>query len=210
MGAFLGLTGFFGMVVTLVILCIKAFKKEPKMNTAIALLGFFVLFMIGFSIDTKNKDEDSTMQAAENKDEDSTMQAAAAVSVQEESVDRSIPEDPEEDTEEKTTEEITTEAVTEQMAVVTTEATTEEITTEATTEEVTTEATTEATNEEITTEATTEAEQYDYVLNTNTHKFHYPSCKSVNQMKEKNKKEFHGTREEVIQQGYEPCKNCNP
>ena len=63
---------------------------------------------------------------------------------------------------------------------------------------------------EITTEATTEAEQYDYVLNTNTHKFHYPSCKSVNQMKDKNKKEFHGTREEVIQQGYEPCKNCNP
>ena len=164
-------------------------KKEPKMNTAIALLGFFVLFMIGFSIDTKNKDEDSTMQAA------------AAVSVQEESVDRSIPEDPEEDIEEKTTEEITTEAVTEQIAVVTTEATTEEITTEATTEEVTT---------ETTTEATTEAEQYDYVLNTNTHKFHYPSCKSVNQMKDKNKKEFHGTREEVIQQGYEPCKNCNP
>lgn len=198
MGAFLGLTGFFGMVVTLVILCIKAFKKEPKMNTAIALLGFFVLFMIGFSIDTKNKDEDSTMQAA------------AAVSVQEESVDRSIPEDPEEDIEEKTTEEITTEAVTEQIAVVTTEATTEEITTEATTEEVTTETTTEATTEEITTEATTEAEQYDYVLNTNTHKFHYPSCKSVNQMKDKNKKEFHGTREEVIQQGYEPCKNCNP
>ena len=29
-------------------------------------------------------------------------------------------------------------------------------------------------------------------------------------MKDKNKKEFHGTREEVIQQGYEPCKNCNP
>lgn len=198
MGAFLGLTGFFGMIVTLVILCIRAFKKEPKMNTAIALLGCFVLFMIGFSIDTKNKDEDSTMQAA------------AAVSFQEESVDRSIPEEPEEDTEETTTEEITTEAVTEQIAVVTTETTTEEITTEATTEEVTTETTTEATTEEITTEATTEAEQYDYVLNTNTHKFHYPSCKSVNQMKDKNKKEFHGTREEVIQQGYEPCKNCNP
>ncbi len=207
MGAFLGLTGFFGMIVALVILCVKAFKKEPKMNTAIVLLGCFVLFVMGFTIDTKNKDDDNTMQAA------------AAVSVQEESVDRSIPEESVEDKTPETADEITTELTTEQMAVVTTEATTEEVTTEvtteltteATTEEITTEATTEATTEEITTEATTEAvAQYDYILNTNTHKFHYPSCKSVYKMKEKNKKEFHGTREEVIQQGYDPCQNCNP
>lgn len=50
----------------------------------------------------------------------------------------------------------------------------------------------------------------DYVLNTNTHKFHYTWCKSVNQMKDKNKKYYTGTREEVISMGYEPCKNCNP
>ena len=52
--------------------------------------------------------------------------------------------------------------------------------------------------------------EHDYVLNTNTHKFHYPDCKSVKQMKDKNKKEVHCTRDEVIAQGYEPCKNCNP
>ncbi len=50
----------------------------------------------------------------------------------------------------------------------------------------------------------------DYVLNTNTKKFHYPSCSSVSKMKDKNKELFTGSREEVIQRGYEPCKNCNP
>lgn len=50
----------------------------------------------------------------------------------------------------------------------------------------------------------------EYVLNTNSKKFHYPWCKSVNQMKEKNKELFTGDREEVINKGYEPCKNCKP
>ncbi len=50
----------------------------------------------------------------------------------------------------------------------------------------------------------------EYVLNTNSKKFHYPWCKSVNQMKEKNKELFIGEREDVINKGYEPCKNCKP
>ena len=49
-----------------------------------------------------------------------------------------------------------------------------------------------------------------YILNTNTKKFHYPSCHSVNQMKEKNKRVFTGTRQQVINMGYVPCQNCNP
>lgn len=49
-----------------------------------------------------------------------------------------------------------------------------------------------------------------YVLNTNTKKFHLPSCSSLNQMNESNKGEFMGTRDELIQQGYEPCKRCHP
>ena len=49
-----------------------------------------------------------------------------------------------------------------------------------------------------------------YVLNTNTKKFHLPSCSSVDDMKEKNKKEVSCSREEVIKMGYEPCKRCNP
>ncbi len=49
-----------------------------------------------------------------------------------------------------------------------------------------------------------------YIINTNTGKFHYPNCRSVNQMADKNKLEYTGTRDEVIAQGYDPCKNCNP
>ena len=49
-----------------------------------------------------------------------------------------------------------------------------------------------------------------YILNTNSKKFHLPSCTSVTQMKAANRQEFTGTRNEVIAEGYEPCKNCNP
>lgn len=49
-----------------------------------------------------------------------------------------------------------------------------------------------------------------YVLNTNTKKFHYPSCSSVKQMKDKNRKDYTGSRQEIIGMGYDPCKKCNP
>ena len=49
-----------------------------------------------------------------------------------------------------------------------------------------------------------------YVLNTNTMKFHYPTCSSVDDMKEKNKQIYTGSREEVIHMGYAPCERCNP
>lgn len=49
-----------------------------------------------------------------------------------------------------------------------------------------------------------------YILNTNTMKFHVPYCKSVKQIKDKNRQEYTGTRDEIISQGYAPCKNCNP
>ena len=49
-----------------------------------------------------------------------------------------------------------------------------------------------------------------YILNTNTKKFHYPSCSSVKQMKESNKQVYTGSREDIISQGYDPCKKCNP
>lgn len=50
----------------------------------------------------------------------------------------------------------------------------------------------------------------DYVLNTNSNKFHLPSCASVALMNEQNKRFFSGTREEVIGQGFDPCQNCDP
>lgn len=49
-----------------------------------------------------------------------------------------------------------------------------------------------------------------YVLNQNTKKFHRPDCKSVSTIKEGNKANFTGSRQELLDAGYSPCKNCNP
>ena len=50
----------------------------------------------------------------------------------------------------------------------------------------------------------------DYILNTNTKKFHYTGCKEVKKMKDKNKQYYTGTREECIGMGYDPCGKCKP
>lgn len=50
----------------------------------------------------------------------------------------------------------------------------------------------------------------DYVMNTNTKKFHYPWCSSVDTIKPKNHQDFYGERDELIDAGYVPCKRCNP
>jgi len=60
------------------------------------------------------------------------------------------------------------------------------------------------------TTTTTEPSEQTYILNTSTHKFHYPDCSSVKQMSEANKKSFTGSRDTLISEGYEPCKRCNP
>lgn len=49
-----------------------------------------------------------------------------------------------------------------------------------------------------------------YIINTNTGKFHYTTCGSVKQMKEENKWQYSGTRDEIVSMGYVPCKKCNP
>ena len=49
-----------------------------------------------------------------------------------------------------------------------------------------------------------------YVVNTRSKKFHYPSCSSVDKMAEQNTLYTDETREELIEQHYEACKNCNP
>ncbi len=58
-----------------------------------------------------------------------------------------------------------------------------------------------------------DTDEYNYVLNTSTKKFHYPSCKSVtgkNPIAEHNKAFHTGTRDELISMGYSPCGNCDP
>ena len=49
-----------------------------------------------------------------------------------------------------------------------------------------------------------------YILNTSSHKFHYPDCSGVASMSESNKETYTGSREDLIAQGYAPCGQCNP
>lgn len=53
-------------------------------------------------------------------------------------------------------------------------------------------------------------DNYDYVCNKNSLKFHYPECESVQDMNPKNRQYFSGTREDAIAQGYTPCGRCKP
>ena len=50
----------------------------------------------------------------------------------------------------------------------------------------------------------------DYILNTNSKKFHYPDCRSAASISPKNREEYVGSRDVLIEMGYVPCKNCNP
>ena len=49
-----------------------------------------------------------------------------------------------------------------------------------------------------------------WVLNTRSKRFHLPGCSSVPTIKETNRGDFTGEREELIRQGYKPCGNCKP
>ncbi len=49
-----------------------------------------------------------------------------------------------------------------------------------------------------------------YILNTSTKKFHYPDCRHVSFIKDENKAEFNGSRDELIAEGYSPCGTCMP
>ncbi len=49
-----------------------------------------------------------------------------------------------------------------------------------------------------------------YILNTNTRKFHKPECASAASIQPDNRQEYEGSREQLIQQGYQPCGSCRP
>ena len=53
-------------------------------------------------------------------------------------------------------------------------------------------------------------EEVSYVLNTNSMKFHLPDCSSVPQISPGNRRDFSGSREELLAQGYSPCGACKP
>ena len=55
-----------------------------------------------------------------------------------------------------------------------------------------------------------ETEGMDYVLNTNSMKFHDPNCEWAQKISDRNRADYTGSREDLIAQGYSPCGGCNP
>ena len=58
--------------------------------------------------------------------------------------------------------------------------------------------------------ATGQAEGQHYVLNTRSMKFHLPECSGVATMSQNNRRDYTGSRQALLDQGYSPCGTCNP
>lgn len=67
-----------------------------------------------------------------------------------------------------------------------------------------------ATGESWLEETVTPGETTHYVLNTNSKKFHLPECSGVEQIKESNRQDYQGTRDQLLEEGYTPCGICHP
>lgn len=50
----------------------------------------------------------------------------------------------------------------------------------------------------------------EYILNTNSMKFHDPDCEWAQKISDRNRQDYTGSREDLIEQGYTPCGGCNP
>ena len=61
-----------------------------------------------------------------------------------------------------------------------------------------------------TTEPATEEASIDYILNTNSMKFHDPNCEWAQKISDRNRIDYIGSREDLIEQGYSPCGSCRP
>lgn len=61
-------------------------------------------------------------------------------------------------------------------------------------------------------DAQTPVQSYEceYIVNTNTGKFHYPTCSQIHKINEENKWYYYGNKEDLINQGYTSCGKCNP
>lgn len=75
------------------------------------------------------------------------------------------------------------------------------------------ETTVQATTEQTTSQATQAPDivvtTRDFVLNTNSKKYHTPSCRYANEISPQNRQEYNGTTGELEGWGYVPCKVCH-
>ncbi|NCE64594.1 hypothetical protein D1159_08340 [Pseudoflavonifractor sp. 524-17] len=53
-------------------------------------------------------------------------------------------------------------------------------------------------------------EEMRYILNTNSKKFHLPGCSGAESISKRNREEYTGSRQALLDQGYAACGICNP
>ena len=66
------------------------------------------------------------------------------------------------------------------------------------------------TGESYLTNAQPEASTAQYILNTGSKKIHKATCTSANSISQKNRKEYTGSLEDLLSQGYTGCGSCKP
>ncbi|MCQ2449478.1 MAG: DNA/RNA non-specific endonuclease [Clostridia bacterium] len=93
-----------------------------------------------------------------------------------------------------------------------TSSTSSKVTSSKTSSTATSSKTASSTTSKTSSTTTTPSSNAKYIVNISksSMKFHYPTCGSVSQMKESNKRATNESRESLISQGYSPCQKCNP
>jgi DNA-entry nuclease len=64
--------------------------------------------------------------------------------------------------------------------------------------------------EESSSDSLPSSEEESFVLNTSSKKYHRETCSGVHSMNPQNREDYVGSREELEEQGYEPCGICKP
>lgn len=72
-----------------------------------------------------------------------------------------------------------------------------------------------ATGESALSDGSSEDTAYDqvkqnYILNTNSNKFHDPACSLTEDIKKENREEYYGSRQTLLDRGFSPCGSCKP
>ena len=96
MEALFGVVGFFGAVISLVIIIIKAIKRQPKKKAFIAFVGFFALFVVAFMLsdgsNPKGTENEVKTETTSETTEKTTAQTEEPLQTEEESEEESVTE----------------------------------------------------------------------------------------------------------------------
>lgn len=189
-------------------------KQKKTALTAVAAIWFILIPFIGGGSDNSIKSDDVTASKIPEVTQSVTVESEQTVLTTDELIVTTVTTAETSRTSIKpavTTCSTTNETITQPIATTTKETTTAETTKVKEPEDSKTAHETEVSKYSSAQNNEEQREDEElYVLNTNTMKFHHSYCSSVKTIHDENYDEYFGTREEVIERGYEPCGRCHP